>query len=95
MACETRQKRTIRSAIVFEARAGLIPASDDEADERKARLRHALHLISMMRPYTGQSSRVPEDIVITDILADLRCYCAWKNLSFDTLSRASSSVGTE
>lgn len=86
------RKRHIRVKAVSDARAGLIPGSDDIADEHKTRLDRVVWLIRTMRPYTGQTKRVTEDLVITDILADLRYYCACMDLPFDRLDAAATSA---
>ena len=73
-----------RSALVLEARAGLIPASDDiedELDARVARIGRAL------RTYTERAPG-PDDLTITDILHDLRHYCDSRALEFDRLDTA-------
>ena len=83
---ETSDPRRID--LVRKARAGLIPASDDIADERRARMNHTTRVIRIVKTYTGSVSRVSDDQAITSILADLRHYCNCRGLSFKRLDRA-------
>jgi hypothetical protein len=76
------------SELVHEARAGLIPASDDIADEQRARLDCAARIIGSAKPYLGSGKRVSDRHAITSILADLRHYCDGKGLVFGKLGTA-------
>ena len=72
------------SARVIEARAGLIPASDDiedELDARTARIRRTVRTYAK-----GTNGR--DDLAIANILEDIRHYCDSKTLSFDELDMA-------
>lgn len=80
---EPRRRRSVAAA-----RAGIIPASDDIADEARTRLRYAASLVRTMRRMAGTSPRATDEIVITDILAGLRYYCATKGWSFKQLDLA-------
>lgn len=82
----TSQTRRIES--VREARAGLIPASDDMADERRAQLNCAVRIIAAVKPCLGSLRLVSDRHAITNILADLRHYCDSKELAFSKLDAA-------
>ena len=84
----SRHTKTARLRMVAAARAGIIPASDNVTDEARTRLRHAASLVRAMRRVAGTSSRASDEIVITNILADLRYYCATKGWSFKQLDLA-------
>jgi hypothetical protein len=72
----------------FQARAGLIPASDDIADERRARMNQTARIIRTVKASSGTVSRVSDDRAITDILTDLRHYCDSMELEFGKLDGA-------
>lgn len=74
-----------RIAFVRKARAGLIPASDAIAAEKRARLDHASRIIRTVKPFLGTATRVSDDYAITNILAYLRHYCDQKDLAFSKL----------
>jgi len=72
------------SARVIEARAGLIPASDDIEDELDSR---TAHIRRILRTYAkGTNGR--DDLAITNLLEDIRHYCDSKTLRFDELDAA-------
>jgi hypothetical protein len=77
-----------RVNLVVEARAGLIPASDDMADEIRARTNLTARIIHTIKPYLGSVTRVSDDLAITNILSDLRHYCDCRGLAFKKLDRA-------
>lgn len=81
-------KSRCHSKLVATARAGIIPASDDIEDEAEARLNHAAHLIRTMRRIAPYTSHANEQLVLTEILADLRYHCATKGLPFEELDAA-------
>lgn len=81
MLFQKRTKRVRLSNVAISARAGLIPACDDLADEAEARLNHAVHLVRTMRRVAPYTSRANQGYVLTEILADLKHYCATKGLS--------------
>jgi hypothetical protein len=83
-----QQNRRCRINLVIQARAGLIPASDDIADERRARLNHTARVIRAIKARSGTVSRVSDERAITNILADLRYYCDCTGLKFKKLDRA-------
>lgn len=76
------------SKLVATARAGIIPASDDIEDEAEARSNNTAHLIRTMRRIAPYTFRASEGLVLTEILADLRYYCATKGLPFEELDAA-------
>lgn len=74
------------SSLVIEARAGLIPASDDIDDELRARLKRTARVVGLVRAYASLEGCGSDELAIADILCDLRHYCAGKGLSFHKLS---------
>lgn len=70
------------------ARAGLIPASDDVADERRARTIRVTRMIRAARRHPGIGKSAAPEFVITDLLVDLRHYCDSCGLPFERLSEA-------
>jgi hypothetical protein len=91
-----RQKNKSRRVNpVAEARAGLIPASDDVADEIRARTNLTLRIIRTVKPYLGSARRVSDDLAITNILSDLRHYCDSRGLAFEKLDRAANQLYSE
>jgi hypothetical protein len=77
-----------RTNLLREARAGLIPASDDIADEKQARTNRTARIILTAKSYLGSVARVSDELAIRDILADLRHYCDCTGLVFEKLDRA-------
>jgi hypothetical protein len=82
-----RMSKPSRIDFVREARAGLIPASDDIADEKRSRLNSTARIIRAAKPQLGTAKRVSDECAITSILADLRHYCDYNGLSFCKLDR--------
>jgi hypothetical protein len=82
-----RQYKPCRLNPVSQARAGLIPASDDAADEKSARMNHTASVIRTVKAYSGTASRVSDDQAITNVLADLRFYCDCTGREFKKLDR--------
>lgn len=80
---------------VREARAGLIPASDNMADETRARTNHTECIIRTAKTYLGSMTRVSDDLAITNILSDLRHYCDCKGMAFKKLDKAAHAVYME
>jgi hypothetical protein len=76
------------SGLVREARAGLIPASDDLARERRLRANRTMRIIRTVKTYSGSVARVSDGLAITNIIADLRHYCDCRGLAFKKLDRA-------
>jgi hypothetical protein len=70
---------------VLEARAGVIPASDWVVAEQRARLDCIVRTVRAYAKLLGRCGS--DDVAITDILSDLRLYCATKGLAFDELDR--------
>ncbi len=68
--------------LVRAARAGLIPASDDVAAEKRARMRCTARIVQIEKVNLGTVTRVSDHRAIASILADLRHYCDWKGLAF-------------
>ncbi len=77
-----------RVELVREARAGLIPASDDMEDERRVRTNLTARTIRAVKARLGSVTRVSDDLAITNILSDLRHYCDCEGLAFEKLDRA-------
>jgi hypothetical protein len=84
-----------RANPVVKARAGLIPASDDAADEIRARTNLTVRIIRTVKPYLGSVRRVSDDLAITNILSDLRHYCDCRGLAFEKLDRAAYQLYSE
>jgi hypothetical protein len=78
--------------LVREARAGLIPTSDDIAAEKRARIDCAARIIRLTKPYLGSISRVSDEEAITNILADLRHYCDCKGLTIRKIRVAANAL---
>jgi len=91
-----RQKSNLdRCNSVIEARAGLIPASDDIADEMRARMKLTTRIIRTMKPSLGSVKRVSDNLAITNILSDLRHYCDSRGLAFEKLDKAAFELYSE
>lgn len=75
-------KRRI-SPQVAEARAGLIPSSDDIIDEIRARLNRTALTAKTVRQYRLITHSEPA--AIAEVLADIRHYCVGQGLSFQKL----------
>ena len=71
------------AALIVEARAGIIFASDHVAAELLAA---TSSIARAVRAYVKPAKRGADDRVITDILVDLRHYCDGKGLVFDELN---------
>ena len=87
------QKKVYRIDLVREARAGLIPASDDIADEKRERTNDTARLIRAAKAHVG--TRASEGQVITSILADMRHYCDFKGLKFRKIDSAAHALYLE
>ena len=77
-----------RSALVLEARAGLIPTSDDVADERQVRMDRIGSTVKAYAKMARGGSGDCDAWAITNILADLRHHCDSKGLAFHELDAA-------
>lgn len=73
------------SASVIDARAGLIPASDDIEDELHSR---TVRIGRTVRTYAKGTNGGRDDLAIANILEDIRHYCDSKTLSFNELDAA-------
>ena len=73
-----------RAGLIVEARAGLIPASDDVEDELNSRTACIARTVRAYAKLTDGR----DDLAITDILQDLRHYCDSRALAFDELDAA-------
>ena len=85
MSNRKRQMVTGRSALIVEARAGVIFASDYVGAELLA---VTSSVARALKAYAKSAKPVPDDRAITDILVDLRHYCDSKGLVFDELNAA-------
>jgi hypothetical protein len=66
-----KQIRNIRRTdLVREARAGLIPESDNIENEIRTRTNQTARVIRTAKTYLGSVARVSEEQAITNILAD-------------------------
>jgi hypothetical protein len=77
-----------RNDLVREARAGMIPESDNIANEIRTRTSQTARIIRTAKTYLGSVTAVSDELAITDILADLRHYCDYKGLAFRKLHTA-------
>lgn len=87
----TNRKRVTNAdceEFVREARAGLIPASADLADEVRVRTNRTARMIRIVKTHLGSARRVSDDLAIIDVLADLRHYCDRNGLVFERLAKA-------
>ena len=84
-----------RIELVREARAGLIPESDNWENERRVRTSLTLRMIRTAKTHLGSVARVSDDLAITNILSDLRHYCDCKGLAFKKLDRAAYALYSE
>jgi hypothetical protein len=75
--------KRMRRESIREARAGLIPQSDDIIDEIQARLDRTSTITRVVSRYRVASES--EEAAITNILVDLRHHCSAKGLSFGNL----------
>ena len=90
-----RTGNTGRKDVVRAARAGLIPASDDKLDEKRAQMNCAADIIRAVKPWLGSPTRVSDEQAITNILADLRHYCDSKGLAFSKFQAAACALYLE
>jgi hypothetical protein len=83
MPTRTKKKNNTRPIdLVREARAGLIPESDNTASEIRKRMNQTARLICTAKAHLGSVTHVSDEQAITTILADLRHYCDCKGLQF-------------
>lgn len=90
-----RKNKPPRVNLVVKARAGLIPASDDMADEIRARTNLTARIIRTVKPSLGSATCVSDDLAITNILSDLRHYCDCRGLAFKKLNKAACALYSE
>lgn len=90
-----QRNKSRRNNSVIEARAGLIPASDDMVNEIRVRTNLTARMIRTVKPYLGSVARVSDDLAITSILSDLRHYCDRRNLAFRNLDAAARALYLE
>ncbi len=91
-----RQKnKPRRTDLVIEARAGLISASDDTADEIRVRTNRTARIIHTAKTYLGSVKRVSDGLAITNILSNLRHYCECRGLAYKKLDRAACALYLE
>ena len=83
-----RRSDTRHIEMVRQARAGLIPKSDDTADEIRARTECTANIIRVAKTYLGSVRCVSEEHAITSLLADLHHYCECKGLALRKLQTA-------
>jgi hypothetical protein len=95
MSKRQRMSNARRADLVRKARAGLIPASEDIADEKRERMNSTARIVRAEKAHLGTVARVSDEHAITSILADLRHFCDWKGLSFRKLHAASCALYLE
>lgn len=91
----TLLKRRSLTKLVIEARAGLIPESDDIEDERRAEERAKARVFRLVKMYAEEVAYGSENQAIVDILSYLRHYCDCKGLAFHTLDTAAYALYSE
>ena len=79
-----RSNKPLHSALVIEARAGLIPESDWTAAEVRARTDRTARTGRAIESY-AKLTRSSRAMAVLDVLTDLRHYCDSKNLPFEKL----------
>ena len=84
-----------RAELVREARAGLLPESDDLVNEVRAQMSRTARIARSIKGYTKLETCRSEELAVTTILADLRHYCASKDLSFRKLDAAGHTLYVE
>jgi hypothetical protein len=85
-----RSNKAFHSALVIEARAGLIPESDWIVEEVRARIRRTARIGRVIESRARSLSRGSRAVAISEVLADLRHYCDCKGLTFEELDTAAS-----
>lgn len=80
--------QTRRVDLVREARAGVIPESDNIANEIRTRTNQTARLVRTAKTHLGSVTRVSEEQAITNVLVDLRHYCDDQGLAFHKLHAA-------
>jgi hypothetical protein len=75
--------------------ARVISASEDVADERRARTNSVARIIRTVKPLLGSVTRVSDDLAIVNILSDLRHYCDFRDLAFKKLNKAAGALYLE
>lgn len=90
-----QQKKTGRLNLTIRARCGLISASDDVVNERGVRTKRTARIIRIVKPFLGSVNRVPDDLAIANILADLRHYCDCRGLAFGKLQKTAHALYLE
>lgn len=74
--------------IVRESRAGLIPACDDTADERRARISATASVLRAVKARLAIGRCISEELVVIEALVHLRHYCEAEGLTFEKLRKA-------
>jgi hypothetical protein len=88
MASKKRSSDARHSALVIEARAGLIPESDWIAAEVRARVDRTARISRVVKSHARLLTGGSDALAISEILADLRHYCDSKGLAFEELDAA-------
>jgi hypothetical protein len=86
----TKRKQVSKRTRIKPARTphvGIIYASDELADEGRARLDRMARIMRIVKTSLGSVARVTDGEAITDLLADLRHYCDCKDLAFSALNQ--------
>jgi hypothetical protein len=90
-----QQNKSRRVNLVIGARAGLLPASDDVANEIHIRTSQTADIVHTAKNHLGSVACVSDDLAITNILADLRHYCDTKRVAFKKLDKAARALYLE
>jgi len=85
-----RSNKPFHSALVIEARAGLIPESDWIAEEVRARTVRTARIGRVIKSHARLLTKGSHAVAISEILADLRHHCDGKGLTFEELDAAAS-----
>lgn len=79
-----QSNKPLHSALVIEARAGLIPESDWTAAEVRARTDRTARIGQAIESY-AKLTRSSRAVAVLDMLTHLRHYCDSKGLPFEKL----------
>jgi hypothetical protein len=88
MASKKMSNDSRRAALVLKARAGLIPESDWIEEEVRLRMNRTARIGRTVNSHARLLSCGSDALAISEILTDLRHYCASKGLMFEELDAA-------
>lgn len=92
---KTQSKKARRNSLMTEARAGLIPASDDVLAEIHARLHRTAQTVRTVNVRAKRVGFGSDRGAIAAMLADLRHYCENIGMEFRELDRVANEIYEE